>query len=249
MIVYLAGDAYAKEVFENAKYDFNRLDSYYYLQSNKYMIDKIPLYNNYILDSGAFTFIMAKKKIKIDIDDYTDRYIDFINDYKINNFFEMDVDKIFGYEKVKQLRNRIESKTGKRVIPVFHKNRGIEDWNEMIKDYNYVSIGIAGKDVAWGDHETFLKFVNNAKEQNCKVHGLGITGMRTLEKVPFYSVDSSSWTAGNRYKCIFKFDGERIKTIKLDLSNKRISNHIKLATHNFNSWNEFSKSMSNKIII
>ncbi|TWW09536.1 hypothetical protein E3A20_13330 [Planctomyces bekefii] len=249
MIVYLAGDVFGKEVFNDYDYNFNRLDSYYYLQSNKYMIEKIPLYKNYLLDSGAFTFIMAKKNIKIDIDSYTDKYIDFIIENKINNFFEMDVDKIFGYEKVKQLRNRIESKTGKRVIPVFHKNRGIDDWNEMIKDYKYISIGIAGKDVSWGDHKTFLKFVNNAKEQNCKVHGLGITGMKTLEKVPFYSVDSSSWTAGNRYKCIFKFDGNKIKTIKIDLTNKRIHNHIKLAKYNFNQWNEFSKSMSNKIII
>lgn len=249
MIIYLAGEAYGKEVFQHYNYKFNRLDSFYYVGKDKNFADKIKYYDKYILDSGAFTFIMSKKKIKIDIDDFTEQYIEFINNHNIKLFFEMDVDAVYGYDKVKKLRAKIESKTAKQSIPVFHKNRGFDDWIAMCKDYDYISIGIAGKDVAWGDHKVFNKFVLSAKEYGTKVHGLGITGMESLKRIPFYSVDSSAWTAGNRYKTIFKFDGNFVKSVKVDLSNKRISNHRGLAIHNFGEWLKFSKSMENKIII
>jgi len=248
MIVYLAGEVYGKEVFESVNYNFNRLDSYYYVRNDKEFINLIPKYKDYLLDSGAFTFIM-NKKIKVDIDVYTDAYIDFINQHNIQKFFEMDVDSIFGYDKVKKLRRRIESLTGKQSIPVYHMNRGIEDWKQMTKDYKYVSIGIAGKDVEWGDYNAFYKFVMSAKENNCNVHGLGITGMKSLERVPFYSVDSSGWTTGNRYKSIFHFDGLRVKNVKVDLTNKRIHDHRKLAKHNLLQWQLFSQSMEGKLII
>jgi hypothetical protein len=249
MIVYLAGEAYGEKVFQHYKYDFNRLDSFYYVGKNINFTDKIKYYNRYILDSGAFTFIMSKKKINIDIDYFTDQYIEFVNNHNINLFFEMDVDAVYGYNKVKKLRAKIENKTFKQTIPVFHKNRGFDDWVAMCKDYDYIAIGIAGKDVAWGDYKMFNKFVLSAKEHNTKVHGLGITGMESLKRIPFHSVDSSAWTAGNRYKTIFKFDGDFIKSVKVDLSKKRISNHLGLAMHNFGEWLKFSKSMENKIII
>jgi len=249
MIVYLAGSAYQDIVFPYFNFDANRLESFIYLQKQKEQQHHIKRWNRFILDSGAFTFIMSKKKVKVDIDKYTEEYIDFIIENKIENFFEMDVDKVYGYDKVKQLRNRIESRTGRQCIPVFHMNRGISDWRAMVKDYKYISIGIAGKDVGWGDSEAFYKFVMDAKNNDCKVHGLGITGMRSLKRVPFYSVDSSSWTAGNRYKTIFIFNGNEIKTRTTDLKNKRIKNHLALAKHNFNQWNMFSKYMENKIVL
>lgn len=246
MKVFLAGEAYGTKVFPEFDFKFKRLDSFMYVRNSKEHQENIKKYNDYLLDSGAFTFIMSKKKSKIDIDSFTDEYIDFINHYDIKNFFEMDVDSVYGYKKVLSLRSRIESKTGKQSIPVFHKNRGMDDYIEICKDYKYISIGIAGKDCAWGDSEVFYKFVLKAKEYNTNVHGLGITGMRSLTKVPFYSVDSSSWTAGNRYKTIFKFDGKQCKTMKVDLKNKRISNHINLARHNLKQWINFSNYMENR---
>lgn len=249
MKIYLAGDVYGEKVFSVNDFKFNRLDSFMYIKNDQRRKDWIKKYDDYLLDSGAFTFIMSKKKVSIDIDYYTDEYIDFIKQYNIEKFFEMDVDSVYGYEKVKQLRSKIEAKTNRQSIPVFHCNRGFADWVSMCKDYKYISIGIAGKDVAWGDSNTFLKFVMSAKEHNTKVHGLGITGMKSLKQVPFYSVDSSSWTAGNRYKTIFQFDGREVKAINTDLTNKRIHNHLKLATHNFLEWVKFSKANENKVTI
>lgn len=249
MIVYLAGDAYAKQVFKHFDFKFNRLDSFFYCKESKFMQSNIEKYHHYMLDSGAFTFITAKKQVKVDIDSFTDEYIDYINRFSIELFFEMDVDKVFGYEKVKELRKRIESRTGKQSIPVFHMNRGLDDWKAMCKDYDYIALGIGGKDFAWGDYKSFYPFVMEAKSYGCKTHGLGITGMRVLETVPFTSVDSSSWTNGNRYKTIFQFDGKRVTSMKVDLRKKKIVNHEGLAIHNFKQWMNFSRYMSERQLI
>lgn len=154
MIIYLAGDVYGKEIFPEVNHAFNRLDTFWDVYNDRHAVKNVNLYNRYILDSGAFTFMMAAKagkKIKVDIDHFTEAYIEFILKHNIKHFFEMDVDSVLGYEKVKQLRSRIEAKTGRQSIPVFHKNRGLADWTAMVKDYSYVAIGIAGKDTGWGD--------------------------------------------------------------------------------------------------
>ena len=64
MKIYLAGEAYGEKVFKYYNYNFNRLDSFFYVRNNcfKKFINK---YNDYLLDSGAFTFIMSPKKNKI----------------------------------------------------------------------------------------------------------------------------------------------------------------------------------------
>lgn len=49
-------------------------------------------------------------------DRYVDAYIDFINTWNVHHFFELDIDRIVGLEKVEEFRRRIESKTGKQSI-------------------------------------------------------------------------------------------------------------------------------------
>lgn len=251
MKIYIAGEAYGSRVFPAVDFKFNRLETFWRVFNKQQVEPNIGKYNDFLLDSGAFTFMMAKKngkEIKIDLDYFTDAYIDYINAMKIEKFFEMDVDNVLGYKKVLQLRSRIESKTGRQSIPVFHMSRGKDEYIAHCKDYGYIAIGIAGKDVAWGNHEAFKAFVLKAQEYGTKVHGLGITGMKSLERVPFYSVDSSAWTAGNRYKGMCFFDGKRIVNAK-NLENKRIINHEGLALHNLNQWIRFAEYASNKIIL
>ena len=96
MKIYLAGSE-IRDIFSNFNYDFNRLESFYYV--TKKTVKDIKKYKRYMLDSGAFTFIMSKKKVKIDIDDFTDRYIEYIKNNEIDLFFEMDVDKVLGMKK------------------------------------------------------------------------------------------------------------------------------------------------------
>jgi hypothetical protein len=246
MKIYLAGNQ-GHDIFKLFDYNFNKLDSFFYI--TKETTKNIKNYKRFMLDSGAFTFIMSKKKVRVDIDEFTDRYIEYIKNNEIDLFFEMDVDNVFGYEKVKQLRNKIENKTQKQSIPVFHTNRGLNDWIAMCKDYNYIALGIAGKDVSWVDWKAFYKFVMNAKEYNCKVHGLGITAMKCLQRVPFYSVDSTTWVNAGRFGEYQWFDGEKILKRQARSLGMKVRDDKKneLLINNLLQWKKFSEYMENKI--
>lgn len=61
---------------------------------------------NFLLDSGAFSYMNGKHTTKKDMDKYVKKYIYFINQYDVKHFFEMDVDSIFGLETVEQWRKQ-----------------------------------------------------------------------------------------------------------------------------------------------
>ena len=96
---------------------------------------------NFLLDSGAFSYMSGAKCSKEMLLEYLDRYINFINKYNIKHFFELDVDTIFGIDFVEQMRKKLEKETQKQCIPVWHKSRGIQYWKDMCKKYKYVAIG------------------------------------------------------------------------------------------------------------
>ena len=101
-----------------------------------------PYCKDYLLDSGALPFFTkGHSKTMAEWDRYVDSYIDFINAWDVHHFFELDIDRIVGLEKVEEFRRRIESKTGKQSIPVWHSNRGWQYFVNMCKEYSYVSIG------------------------------------------------------------------------------------------------------------
>ena len=218
----------------------NTLISFFY-QNNR--INKmIPYFDNLLLDSGAFTFMNNEKK-DINWGNYIDNYIDFINKYDIKHFFELDIDCIVGYEKVKEMRKYIENKTNKKSIPVWHKSRGLDEFINLSQQYNYIAIGgIVTKEITKKEYPYFNKLLKIAKENECKVHGLGFTSLKNLKKYRFYSVDSSSWTYGERLGSIYKFNQNKIIMYNKP-NNKRISNSKKIAVNNFCEWVKFANYM------
>lgn len=204
----------------------------------------IPNCKDFLLDSGAFTFIQ-KAKNNVDWSEYTKRYAAFINKNKIKKFFELDIDSIVGYEKVIELRKQLEDLTGSQPIPVWHQNRGAEEFIHMCEEYPYVAIGglVGGggnsseySQKYWG---LFPWFINNAHKHGAKIHALGFTSMKGLHQYKFDSVDSSSWVSGNRFGMIYYFDGKTIKQISKP-PGKRVKTN-QAAIHNFNEWKKFSK--------
>lgn len=151
-----------------------------------------------MIDSGAHTF---QKGTHVDWEQYTKEYGEWINAHdckKIVGYFEMDVDNILGYDNVLRLRRHLETVSDK-IIPVWHKNRGIENYREMCREYAGRVIAITGfKNEDIQDHQ-YMMFLKYAWEQGCEVHCLGMTRKAVLDKVPFDYVDSSSWTQGVLY--------------------------------------------------
>jgi hypothetical protein len=172
------------------------LCSYYYIRKCLGNYELILNHSeNTMVDSGAHSFQYG---IKVDWEKYTHEYAAFIKKYdcaKTLGYFEMDVDNIIGYDEVLKLRAVLE-KASNKIIPVWHKNRGISEYEKMCREYTGRIIAITGfKNMDIND-EQYPLFVKKAREHKCKVHCLGMTRKDVLDKVPFDFVDSSSWIMG-----------------------------------------------------
>ncbi len=197
--------------------------------------------DEFLLDSGAFSFMNKSKKSSNFTDEtlkkYIDDYIEFINTYDVKNFFEMDIDCVIGYDKVKQIRDYIEKGTGKKVIPVWHITRGIEDFHEMCKKYKYVAIGgIASKEIKPSQHHMLFELCDIAHSYGCKIHGLGYLSLTVLNdrKCPFDTVDGTSWQ-GHIRGYYYALNNGKLEKIK-DNRNWREQDK-----DSYVAWTEFSK--------
>ena len=191
----------------------------------------------FLLDSGAFSMLYGNAKVEVD--EYVDKYIDFINRHDVTNFMELDLYDIIGTEKTEQIRLKIENKTGKRVIPVLQKSQGLDYYMKLVKEYDYVAIGgIAVKKINYV--KIFSKLLNIAKQNNCKVHGLGYMAMKGLPKLKFYSVDSTTWLSPMMYGGhIHKFEDGIIKAIYPPKGSRGL--HDKIRKHQLTEWLKFQK--------
>ena len=197
------------------------LESFYYIQD--WQIKEIPKYKMFLLDSGAFTFMNnTKNKNGVDFDEYLTRYINFINKNDIKYFFELDIDSVVGYDKVKQLRKRLEKETHKKCIPVWHKSRGLEEYIKLTKEYDYIAIGgIVTKEIKPSEYKFFPKLLEIASKNKCKVHGLGFTGKKAF-KLNFYSVDSTNWLQNGKFGGVEYFNGKELVKVDAPKGKKNI---------------------------
>jgi hypothetical protein len=218
----------------------NILQSFYYCDDMT-VNTILPQCKSFLLDSGAYSFMNAAKNKKVNFDAYVDKYIDFINANKIDLFFELDIDSVIGLTEVEKIRAKIERKTGKQPIVVFHRERGKQYFIDMCKNYPYVAIGGMTAGAERNAYNKVLPwFINTAHEYGAKIHGLGYTEIKNLSKMRFDSVDSTAWISGNRFGSIYKFNGTTM--LKYDKKQgQRIADHKTLARHNFCEWVKFAK--------
>lgn len=172
------------------------LMSYYYIgKDEQYACNIRDISELVLIDSGAHSFQKGKK---VNWREYTKQYADFINRFDQNNvlgYFEMDVDNLLGYDEVLALREILIKETGKedKIIPVWHKNRGIAEYKKMCQERAGKLIAITGFKNEDIKDDQYLMFLKEAKKHGCEVHCLGMTRTSILNKVPFDYVDSSSW--------------------------------------------------------
>jgi hypothetical protein len=232
MKLCLASTSGRKKLIKNNLKDLRFvLESFFYVEP--WQEEEIKDVEFFMLDSGAFTFLNSGKNV--DIEKYVEGYIDFINRHDIKYFFELDIDSVVGYNEVKRIRRKIERRTKKRCIPVWHRSRGIQDFKEMCKKYDYVAIGgIVTKEIPVREHFLLNAFCDYAHEQNCKIHALGFTPAN-LEKYRFDSVDSASWKFGGIYGKLYEFSNGKMTTYK---SEKRLE-IAEYDTHNIKQFKLF----------
>ena len=238
MRLFLAASNSKQYLTEELKESLYILESYYYFKS--WQRPLLKSCRSFLLDSGAFTFMSSTKGETPDWNRYIKGYIDFINLYEIDLFFELDIDAIVGYEQVKQMRKKIEAGTGKQCIPVWHRSRGAQEYIRLCDEYPYIAIGgFAIKDIKSNEYNQIIPLLDKAFAKGTKVHGLGFTPPELL-KYPFYSVDSSSWTSGSRYASVYSFCNGRM-TLARKRSNQRLINYKALDRHNLAQWLKYQK--------
>lgn len=216
----------------------NILESFYYVAD--WQTENLHRFKSFMLDSGAFTFAYGSRE-QVDLDSYLTRYIDYIKRNDVELFFELDVDKLVGYQRVLEYRERLERETGKRSIPVWHISRGKDEWLKMVREYDYVALGgLAAKE--FSNHERYIPwFTRTAHENGCKVHGLGYTKLPHLPYMGFDSVDSSAWLVGNRGGFLYRYNHDGCRMAKVQAPKGKRLDARMAARHNFMQWVELAE--------
>lgn len=234
-----------KEIVNGRKLDWDNLkilESYYYLRGNKEFPQLIKYFGKFLLDSGAFTF-MSNATGSVDWDAYIDEYAAFINKWNIEYFFELDIDSLVGLKEVERLRVKLEKLTGKKPIPVWHKNRGRDYFIKMCEEYPYVALGgIVSKDIPLVKYEPlFPWFISEAHKRGVKIHGLGYTRQEGLKIYHFDSVDSTAWVYGNISGSVSRFNPKigMVEKYKAPKGKRLISRAA--AFNNFNEWVKYQR--------
>lgn len=218
------------------------LQSFFYADdfTEKYII---PNVKGFLLDSGAYTF-MQNAKERVVWEEYIEKYADFINRNNVDLFFELDIDSVVGYDKVREYRKRLERLVGKQSIPVWHTNRGQDEFTKMSQEYPYVAIGglvgTGATEYARKYWKAFPWFIQTAHKNNAKIHALGFTSLDGIRKYHFDSVDSTAWTTGNRFGYIYRFNGQTMDKIDVP-KGKRLGDASKVALINYEEWIKFQR--------
>ena len=227
MKVFLSSLENSGKHFELFPMKYNLMSYYYIKKVSKNFIKEIIDHSELILiDSGAHSFQKGKK---VEWEEYTQEYAKWIKENdceKIIGYFEMDIDPAgYPYDYVLRLRSILEEVSNK-IIPVWHKNRGIDDYIKMCEKYSGKIIAITGFKNEDIKDEQYIKFLKVAWKYGCKVHCLGMTRTKILEKVPFDYVDSSSWRQNAVYGNVFK--GKKLKRER-DLPKDKVNEIYKFA--------------------
>lgn len=243
MKIYLAGCSAWLDYDTELEYEvLFRLQSFAYDKKREFG-ERQHLFAESMLDSGAFTYAMGKNKIKSNLDwkSYVDSYVDYINTYDIQNFFELDIDALVGEKKVQKITSYIERKTNKQVIPVWHLSRGKQNFIDMCKNYSLVSIGgIVSKEIPPSYHKCFPWFVDTAHKYGAKIHALGFSNVDRAINYGFDSIDITTWLSAIRFGTIYYFDGRTMRTISHDSDTTRV-NGKNAVFHQLKEWVKYQK--------
>jgi len=164
---------------------------------------------NLIIDSAAYIAWTKGKEIDID------KYVDFckeIQHHHLNSLVIVNLDIIpgrFGFVPSKEdiEKSAIKGwenyekmkKSGLNVMHLFHQYEDIK-WLKklMAEDTDYIGISPAN-DLHSKARLKWLKGVFSIVRDKKKTHGFGVTDLKILKEIPFYSADSSNWKSMARY--------------------------------------------------
>jgi hypothetical protein len=200
------------------------LESYHYVESQKYVDAMRADGGKVFLDSGAFS---AKSLgVEIDIDAYC-KYIIENKDILREEDSVVMASVLDGIgDPLKTWQNQIYMEQhGATPLPCFHfgEDEAYLDW--YVQRYPYITIGgmvrTKAEDVMqWLDRIWSRHLLDKAGKPKLKVHAFGVTTISLMERYPWHSVDSSSWIQAAAFGSIYT-----VKHGPLAVSSKSPSRH------------------------
>jgi len=168
-----------------------------------------------IFDNISYKKDAAKKATPKEIEEYFERYFSWILKWqdKINYFAELDLQEIVGIRKVMEWRKRfMAAGVGNKMVMATHTGDTWKDFVWMLD--NSESRFVATQGLRQGlPNLNHKKYVKEAYMERVRVHGFAMTKREILENIPFYSVDSSSWTSCWKFGTVFKYEKGRLRRI------------------------------------
>jgi hypothetical protein len=180
------------------------------------------------VDSGAHLYVKPKgagrpSKSELNLpkpDEYVDEYITFLKENweAFDYFAELDIghSMVFNPKKnpkskagakwVKATRQKfIDAGLKEKLVPVYHDEyMTLAELEELCKEYSYIGIG------QMSAVNMYRQPFEIGKKYETKFHGFSMTKEDFMKKLPFYSVDSTSWLAGSRYGSTYYFKGAKL---------------------------------------
>ena len=215
-------DTYFQGCYDMGIRDF--LMSYHYLQKSK-----IPMHAKYsglgikfFIDSGAHTYQNDPKYLDVGVDYWEEHIKRYLNWAEDNSDFifaiaNCDFENLVGGEKVLEWNEKYFEpfmlRTGIPVCFVWHQD-SIRTWEQYCQRYPYVgfsSVNTEGENIEMNEYINTLKI---AEKYNTLVHGFGMTRTSMLPKLPFYTVDSTSWKAGFMYGQLAFWNGKKVQMLR-----------------------------------
>jgi hypothetical protein len=191
---YLKLTDHEKRLVENLPHI---LESYHYVDKQKYVDEMRADGAKVFLDSGAFSAFTLG--VTIDLPTYCDyikRNADIIR-VEDGAVMASVLDGIG--DPLQTYRNQLSMEAlGAKPLPCFHYGEDERYLEWYVKNYDYITLGgMVGKSsevlIKWLDRIWDKYLVDGSGYPRLKVHAFGITAIPVMQRYPWYSVDSSSW--------------------------------------------------------
>lgn len=152
------------------------------------------------LDSGGFS--AATQGAEIDLQEYAGYIKRFA--HHIGTYANLDVigDPVATLENQKRMED-----AGLTPVPVFHIGEDFSYLEQYVEAYPYVALGGMVPHMRYTNRlmPWLIKCFRIAKGR-ALLHGFGATSWQIIRRLPWFSVDSSSWGMGFRYGRVNMFD-------------------------------------------
>lgn len=170
-----------------------------------------------IIDSGAVQVYHDKsKKIEIDIDDYID-YIkqnrEWVDGFETLDVMEFDDKGKWTKNSIKQTIDNWKYMESNNTLPIpIIRANILSDVYSQVSFYlkngqNFISMSLGSKLNKYKNVKLITILLKMFP--SVRLHGLAATDIKIMRKVPFYSVDSTSWIKGTIYAGYNPHRGDR----------------------------------------